>query len=114
MRISDWSSDVCSSDLFREGILLGGALHFHDGILVGQHEVSIGLGGRVFRIVEVEHRVAVGQAAADRTDLADQRNLRNRALLHQAGKGKIQRRSEEHTSELQALMRTSYACVCWK
>src|SRR3546814_7456724 len=33
--------------------------------------------------------------------------------MHQAS-GELRGRSEEHTSELQSLMRTSYADFCWK
>src|SRR3546814_2247648 len=48
MRISDWSSDVCSSDLIADGLLVdredaaGGAVlgrHIADGRLVGQGQV---------------------------------------------------------------------------
>src|SRR3546814_17697661 len=40
MRISDWSSDVCSSDLFEQGLV--------DGLRVGhdQQGVAVGLGAR--------------------------------------------------------------------
>src|SRR3546814_2545910 len=38
-----------------------------------------------------------------------------RSNLHRGGSGKAARaRSEEHTSELQSLMRLSYAVFCWK
>src|SRR3546814_1292789 len=68
MRISDWSSDVCSSDLLVQGrgqflfLAAGGCLN-------GQ----------------AEHRFGI-----------------------------VQWRSEEHTSELQSLMRISYAVFCLK
>src|SRR3546814_9121455 len=39
---------------------------------------------------------------------------RNRPLRRERQRGKRRQRSEEHTSELQSLMRTSYAVFCWK
>src|SRR3546814_3562317 len=97
MRISDWSSDVCSSDLarvLRELLHLGG----DDG------EGAAGIAGALGldRGVQCEHVGGLG----DRFDrLADLLHL-----LHHRG----EIRSEEHTSELQSLMRISYAVFCLK
>src|SRR3546814_10089961 len=110
MRISDWSSDVCSSDL------------------ADLHPVPA---------LGCVARGAVALAAAARTRRADDRPcaapLRARPVQarrhppdagqkHRAGAGRgprrrlrrLARRSEEHTSELQALMRISYAVFCLK
>src|SRR3546814_8459342 len=90
MRISDWSSDVCSSDLHGEGSLrhlprhAGGALQ---GIVVEQHRLA----------VSRQHDVEFDPARAGPG-----------GRLHGA------ERSEEHTSELQSLMRISYAVFCLK
>src|SRR3546814_7520431 len=73
MRISDWSSDVCSSDLQGD-----------DGVA----KVGVALD-------------LVGQRVAGRDD--DARQPRG-----------VELRSEEHTSELQSLMRHSYAVFCLK
>src|SRR3546814_6642770 len=85
MRISDWSSDVCSSDLDLEAGLADGsrllALHGRCG--------PLGAG--------------VSLWFADRSEPA-----RREAAL------KADLRSEEHTSELQSLMRISYAVFCLK
>src|SRR3546814_4136600 len=100
MRISDWSSDVCSSDLPVK-LLFGTA---HRDILAGdrgdRHLVRTDEGQRIDRrafdadfIMEV-----VAARTAGRTDIAE-----NIALLH---------RSEEHTSELQTLMRNAYDVFC--
>src|SRR3546814_8176203 len=100
MRISDWSSDVCSSDL-------------HAGQL---------------RLRVVAGEVVVASARADRTDLRPgvQRGLVDHAgVVVQAARDRqvdpVARlghahglRSEEHTSELQSLMRISYAVFCLK
>src|SRR3546814_8720547 len=90
MRISDWSSDVCSSDLHRQGH------RRHDG----DRELAIDDAGRpAEKSHRQEHR---RQHQRDR----DQRDLQ---FLH-----RLDRRSEEHTSELQSLMRISYAVFCLK
>src|SRR3546814_1640374 len=97
MRISDWSSDVCSSDLPVDELLFCGNLG--SGILFltsrvrlldpsgsfdtsSNHRLVDSQGGRAGQWVEIEVR---GEC-----------------------------RSEEHTSELQSLMRISYAVFCLK
>src|SRR3546814_6497577 len=95
MRISDWSSDVCSSDL-------GGALAFSP---------ALRRCGGGFR----RHHLAV---RADAACLHLRRLARHRALDAADDdailRGQPLARSEEHTSELQSLMRISYAVFCLK
>src|SRR3546814_6733253 len=102
MRISDWSSDVCSSDLAgRQG-------------RAGSADVPrVGAGERV----RVERRQAVGVALpAPRGAPVDRfADLPAAGGLHGAiAAVELQARSEEHTSELQSLMRISYAVFCLK
>src|SRR3546814_3537822 len=86
MRISDWSSDVCSSDLPRSssrntdrvGITGSGA--GRGDVFVGRSASPPGLG----------------------------------YLVRPLNKQENDHRSEEHTSELQSLMRISYAVFCLK
>src|SRR3546814_8775811 len=91
MRISDWSSDVCSSDLSflqRSGARDRHILHLHAWLVATRHRRQI----------------------LQRPHLVD----RHRA---DAGHFAIEVRpcrSEEHTSELQSLMRISYAVFCLK
>src|SRR3546814_2329976 len=126
MRISDWSSDVCSSDLRTE----------------------VALADSLFPVQVIDHDEIVRSQARSLTDL-----LRGRAGIdigNQGGHGKLSivfmrgaeadqvlvlidgvrvgsvsagltafqdlpvDRSEEHTSELQSLMRISYAVFCLK
>src|SRR3546814_3178017 len=95
MRISDWSSDVCSSDL-RDSRAQGGVR-----ACAGHHP----WGGRS---VCLEGRCPEqGHGAARHTGYAP----RQSGTDHQ-GRGTC--RSEEHTSELQSLMRISYAVFCLK
>src|SRR3546814_9787081 len=91
MRISDWSSDVCSSDL-----------------LVVAHAAAVG-GQHVHRLGGVHRRAA---AEADQTVVAARLEGFHAGL--DDGRGRVRHRSEEHTSELQSLMRISYAVFCLK
>src|SRR3546814_1664122 len=96
MRISDWSSDVCSSDLS-----LSIALHRAIEIIeFGVLAIARGIDAR---------RFAIGGAADDLRFLLSFGADRDRLLLPRGA-----HRSEEHTSELQSLMRISYAVFCLK
>src|SRR3546814_8817023 len=110
MRISDWSSDVCSSDLL--GDPCGSRRRAERG----------GLGGAAARGHGIRGGVRDGQRRAAR-QLSQRwhRFQRHRGLYgasqRPAGKDlfhRLQGRSEEHTSELQSLMRSSYAVFCLK
>src|SRR3546814_3924045 len=122
MRISDWSSDVCSSDLVG---------------VVGAGRGRGGVGAAVDRAVRDAARAAFQpprmagpghrlrrRALAQRRQLADR--VADRAGGAAGGAGRVgvrlgleqgprpAVRSEEHTSELQSLMRISYAVFCLK
>src|SRR3546814_3246307 len=108
MRISDWSSDVCSSDLSgwraigssiptvwrartsparpdtRDFLAAGRGRQRGRSVVSGQH----------FEQLDLEVQIRIGRNM--RADLA------------------LAIRSEEHTSELQSLMRSSYAVFCLK
>src|SRR3546814_2849591 len=92
MRISDWSSDVCSSDLPGDVGARGGAALCADA--GGSERLLSGVG-------QPDDR----GARARGLDLGG-RSRRSGALAAL--------RSEEHTSELQSLMRISYAVFCLK
>src|SRR3546814_4102907 len=128
MRISDWSSDVCSSDLTVLEIgALNGDLRVWPRAVTA---ISLGSVPPAERTEFVRLRVSLGEkglswlqrAPADppfgveRDRAAFVRLLGTRGflllladLLADAG-----RRSAEHTSELQSLMRLSYAVFCLK
>src|SRR3546814_6622163 len=116
MLISDWSSDVCSSDLvvclFRRGAQTAFAVLGCDDQLVQQldgidrvHDSL--LANRMSAVAEAGLAMA-GAAANGRFSLA--RSRRAARSFHRIGAA----RSEEHTSELQSLMRISYAVFCLK
>src|SRR3546814_6926132 len=93
MRISDWSSDVCSSDL------IGDIERFGDRIA----DLMIA----VLHPDDVDVAAAVDAALRGKRDhAAIDREPQPPALMVD--------RSEEHTSELQSLMRISYAVFCLK
>src|SRR3546814_3905502 len=112
MRISDWSSDVCSSDLewwhygyrIRPGDQLFQERRFHD-YKVADTKFA---GPTVFQRGDTLHRNQHG------TPVAKSRSTAIRYLAAEAEKRKMYARSEEHTSELQSLMRISYAVFCLK
>src|SRR3546814_10063203 len=108
MRIRDWSSDVCSSDLRACDRLADAPLarcavrsRSRQDALVGQISVR-GAGDPVSRLV-ARFRVR-RQGHRQRPHRSQAQAAGHRAAL----------RSEEHTSELQSLMRISYAVFCLK
>src|SRR3546814_9523607 len=121
MRISDWSSDVCSSDL-PAGVGALAVVDVEEGADLGQDRVETarlvavrGLHGiAVHRVARPHHLAALA------LDGADQRRqvLGHLVDAHPADQCQaarlVLRRSEEHTSELQSLMRISYAVFCLK
>src|SRR3546814_2512478 len=97
MRISDWSSDVCSSDL------IYGSVH---RILLAERLV-LNVMQRMSGIATVTNKV-VKQLSTTGTRVLDTRKTTPGIRFLET------ERSEEHTSELQSLMRTSYAVFCLK
>src|SRR3546814_9891060 len=116
MRISDWSSDVCSSDLMRveADANLDKALH-----LKTQRE---GIEARRIALNDTPFLEAPDPRPARRFGEPDRfAQLRKglASVLFQRGNDfPVESvhilRSEEHTSELQSLMRISYAVFCLK
>src|SRR3546814_5581769 len=113
MRISDWSSDVCSSDLVESAQ----ARFFRTLAALAPGFGLLGtLAGMVAMLRELGTgdiaRVGSGMAVAM---LATLYGVVLSNLIFKPIAIKIeQRRSEEHTSELQSLMRISYAVFCLK
>src|SRR3546814_4574744 len=119
MRISDWSSDVCSSDLdvniaridiVAAGVVVGRLLTAEPaGILeFPSHGTSPSLRPTPCRRLHATNRdpgFAAEAAAARRRDQASRKG---------AAADPSSPRSKEHTSELQSIMRNSYAVFCLK
>src|SRR3546814_3683032 len=128
MRISDWSSDVCSSDLDVEGDI---------DRIIGE-ELPTGMNIR--RVPIPEHPAELPEddkrddEARDGPDQDSERPDGRNDVIHavalpcgwrigkphdrktcgQRSSSSSVSRSEEHTSELQSLMRISYAVFCLK
>src|SRR3546814_2672108 len=104
--MSDWSSDVCSSDLADALIVIARRHAFERLHRMQQRDAAARddafLDGRAGRV----HRVVDAVLALLHLDLGRPADADHR---HAAGQ-----RSEEHTSELQSLMRISYAVFCLK
>src|SRR3546814_2469743 len=102
MRISDWSSDVCSSDLraARRLRLVSTATVTPPAGVV---DPNPGNNSSTARLVVVQQNDGAGCNAGN-----EGVSCAEHATRPPAG------RSEEHTSELQSLMRKSYAVFCLK
>src|SRR3546814_6299835 len=112
MRISDWSSDVCSSDLVGAPT---SNLQLPPSVLSGLQIVASDEKRPLFRSMPIipdglsEDRRFVGIAVAgSHSDICGGYKLNGFAIRT------FNLRSEEHTSELQSLMRISYAVFCLK
>src|SRR3546814_3278928 len=109
MRISDWISDVCSSDLADPR--RRGDRHVAPPRRAADDAAGGARGARTrgrrahARAQHRQRRIAARVRAAGR----NRPSLPRRARGTGAGE-----RSEEHTSELQSLMRISYAVFCLK
>src|SRR3546814_8577650 len=93
MRISDWSADVCSSDL-----------------------ITASRGAPIVRNIAMSRVFARTSMISDEMMLNEATRMINDRITNIATRSidSASNRSEEHTSELQSLMRISYAVFCLK
>src|SRR3546814_8455795 len=106
MRISDWSSDVCYSDLVT-----------NEAFRLPEAKVAL-WGGFVFinpdlNAEPLEAYIGDLPTQFDRAPLEEKVTIAHISKVIPAN-WKVVNRSEEHTSELQSLMRISYAVFCLK
>src|SRR3546814_3221744 len=129
MRISDWSSDVCSSDLEKRAT----AFQRMHNVIAGRNEQpsmtsgssSMAITGWIVLVISVVLMVYaafgydtaihsdsnfIGDTFIPSRDTINIGLLQNQLMMFQAGLFGL--RSEEHTSELQSLMRISYDVFC--
>src|SRR3546814_2818889 len=120
MRISDWSSDVCSSDLLEKTWDL--AMEIND--LPEAERADVAAAWNKFKASELVDPSRTEQEAAGQlpprkvfcTNIYGiQFNPETKYWIpFRHGEIDLAKRSEEHTSELQSLMRISYAVFCLK
>src|SRR3546814_10046115 len=106
MRISDWSSDVCSSDLIYNHVILvlkGVSLQVPKGGIVAL--LGANGAGKTTTLKAISNLLR-----AERGDITKGHIDYHGERIDQLNPS----RSEEHTSELQSLMRNSYAVFCLK
>src|SRR3546814_7560423 len=102
MRISDWSSDVCSSDLLAE-------------IDAVQQRVDLVLGEKI--VAHCMTKLVKYAASTSGLPVSSVRIFCTSPTTSACSfclPATVAMRSEEHTSELQSLMRISYAVFCLK
>src|SRR3546814_3566016 len=133
MRISDWSSDVCSSDLPDEDHATERVINARIGVAVSERaEQPLRDRGRILveqivdarahreilqhidRACKVEIAVSVDLAVDDIGRALEEFIVGVARQFGAAEIAPVERRSEEHTSELQSLMRISYDVFCFK
>src|SRR3546814_9823369 len=124
MRISDWSSDVCSSDLGQHSPSLswrglfdllsdrGKSDHHPPARKCGRKHDCL-LAGLFGQMKQVNEAPDDGLVTIEFQPCFGECSRRHFAIDHR-GNRHCGRRSEEHTSELQSLMRISYAVFCLK
>src|SRR3546814_8478479 len=131
MRISDWSSDVCSSDLFAI-VTTRSAADCEDlaaklraaigsiavpGLPSGLVSASVGIAGgtRTTAREETHHEATVDDLITMASRASTVAKTTDRRVVHgHTLDAERMGRSEEHTSELQSLMRILYAVFCLK
>src|SRR3546814_10007539 len=105
MRISDWSSDVCSSDLVRPAVEIDQAEGCGE---IDPHFPFLGRAVDARGFLGHGHGVCAPPSIYSAARAGRPRTAAGRPDSPDVG------RSEGHTSELQSLMRISYAVFCLK
>src|SRR3546814_2364567 len=128
MRISDWSSDVCSSDLpdvlqllpgnGSIGAALVGAPETAAVIFTGSTEVARLIQKQLAGRLSVDNKPIplIAETGGQNAMIVDSSALAEQVVADVIASAfdSAGQRSEEHTSELQSLMRISYAVFCLK
>src|SRR3546814_10141253 len=127
MRISDWSSDVCSSDLLGRAKLQLSGYRRSEGVRAGRWREACAVSCR--HSLDRNHGHGFGLRPDRNSDMVTMAAVKIGRRLGRVGRAVVilfrevlatadrcnsAGRSEEHTSELQSLMRTSYDVFCLK
>src|SRR3546814_8941614 len=123
MRISDWSSDVCSSDLLSAGLMVVAGVDVPLQIIQLMQKLRMSRKEVKDELKQTEGSPEVKMALRRKQREATRNNVRagvqqahviltnptHFAVALRYDRATDRARSEEHTSELQSLMRNSYA-----
>src|SRR3546814_8598747 len=110
MRISDWSSDVCSSDLERRKELSKLVHNEGENTKIAIRNIRRDAMGQVKDLLK-EKEISEDDERRGGDEI---QKLTDQGIKDVDEVVKAKERSEEHTSELQSLMRISYAVFCLK
>src|SRR3546814_1258565 len=111
MRISDWSSDVCSSDLdLVQELDLEGYRNLQAAVSWVYEDIASTEQRHALFAAEFARSVSREEPIGKAFWAAGRDVLEGSRLAFQLSQSNL--RSEEHTSELQSLMRLSYAVFC--
>src|SRR3546814_6339415 len=116
MRISDWSSDVCSSDLMADVVA---QMELREPIIAVGFQFEVGIAGARLTAAQ-RQKLAIARSVVKQPDwlllseVTAALDPRSQAAVMTEVLERRKDRSEEHTSELQSLMRISYAVFCLK
>src|SRR3546814_4113375 len=121
MRISDWSSDVCSSDLYLQPRLGSGIPYSvprgtwrcRDGAWVAVSTSAESVAARVMGLIGFGDRADLATFAG-RIAARDEIDARMAARCGARPLAEVLDRSAETTSELHSLLRISYAGFCFE
>src|SRR3546814_5824523 len=106
MRISDWSSDVCSSDLLAQRLFVPETFRLEDkDAIAGRQDAELAIA----RSEPDRIMILIGEIRS-----IESARYGEKILIKHMPQRPFLMRSEEHTSELQSLMRISYAVFCLK
>src|SRR3546814_10355733 len=109
MRISDWSSDVCSSDLLARARHAGDQQDFLWNML---HALALFLASASSTLIGADASCALSEISGT-TMPAIRRSLSSAGIRSGRSTSRTSR-SEEHKSELQSIIRNSNAVFRWK
>src|SRR3546814_6873939 len=116
MRISDWSSDVCSSDLHDSDGQWIAVVGIDLKTAPGQQTIRIEGGARSeqlsFQVGRKQYKTQHITLKNKSQVNPDPEQVRRYEREYKEQINAYQQRSEEHKYELQSLMRTSYAVFC--
>src|SRR3546814_2809157 len=116
MRISDWSSDVCASDLLtsksaRSDALNAARAKAKEAFASEDPQMQM---VAIKQVKKLEAEIVRSAILKDGQRIDGRNTKQIRPIEAIVGFLPRTHRSEEHTSELQSLMRISYAVFCWK